>query len=236
MDPHNLPPAGQRPGSGDQPTIMASGQSPLGQPESRRRHTTGLTLAMVAASLVLFGAAVAVVLVLVLSRDGTPETVTADPQPSMSTQSDEDSAEKSEADESRVAEGSDARSIAPNRVVTDEQTTTTMPTTTELPSTVPTTESPMGALGQVVRTCGASGDGDCFVSLRSAPTSKAAELGRMNEGNAFVAECQVVGQSARSSVLGRSTSVWIRTPNGAFASAAFVDIPGFDPFTVTQPC
>lgn len=122
----------------------------------------------------------------------------------------------------------------------------TVPAPTPLPTveTVPpVTASPIGGgstaapvFGEVNRTCGAGGGGDCFLSVRSAPDSDAREVVRLSEGDAVVITCTVTGASVTSSVLGRATNVWARTPDGTFVSMAFVDAPGFDPFANNRPC
>ena len=141
---------------------------------------------------------------------------------------------------------------------TNVSTTTTMPVTAPTPAPTPapvptiatippvTTVAPatpgVGGLGsatvlaEVNRTCGADGGGDCFLSVRSAPNSDAREVIRLSEGDALSITCTVVGEAVTSSVLGRATSIWARTPDGTFVSMAFVDAPGFDPFTNSHPC
>lgn len=104
------------------------------------------------------------------------------------------------------------------------------------PSVAPPIEPPADVVGTVVRTCGQGGGGDCFVSRRIDPTSNQPAVGRIDEGETVMVSCQVAGESVTSSVLGVPTSVWIRDVNGRYMSAAFVDVDGWDPFTITRPC
>jgi curved DNA-binding protein CbpA len=121
-------------------------------------------------------------------------------------------------------------------------TNTTPPTTTE--PTTPSTDTVVTAPppsqpaieARVSRSCGASGSGDCFLSVRTAATSNSPELRRLFEGETTTVVCQVTGESVRSSVLGVPTSVWVRDSSGNYMSAAFLDAPGLDPFTVSIPC
>lgn|GEM_PF-3612814 len=117
------------------------------------------------------------------------------------------------------------------------------PTAAPIVSAAPTTDGgatapPIAAptRGRVARSCGARGNGDCFLSRRSSPSSDSTELGRLSEGDQIDVQCTVVGESVTASVLGRSTRIWARTADGAFVSMAFVDAPGFDPFTDSHPC
>lgn len=88
----------------------------------------------------------------------------------------------------------------------------------------------------VRRTCGSAGTGDCYVTLRQGPSSSTQQLGRRDEGNVLDVVCQVSGESVRSSILGSPTSVWIRGADGSYASGAFIDVAGWDPFTISEPC
>jgi hypothetical protein len=91
-------------------------------------------------------------------------------------------------------------------------------------------------VGKVVRTCGSSGNGDCFLSIRSHPNSDFDEVGRLNEGDAVSVVCQISGERVTSSILGSPTYVWLRLPDGNYVTAAFVDAPGWDIFEITSPC
>lgn len=107
----------------------------------------------------------------------------------------------------------------------------TIPPTT--PATLPPTTPVQGV---VSRTCGSKGNGDCFLSVRSSPDADARELFRLSEDDEIVITCTTEGESVLSSILGRRTTVWARTDQGAWVSMAFVDAPGFDPFTDSRPC
>lgn len=89
---------------------------------------------------------------------------------------------------------------------------------------------------RVARTCGASGRGDCFLSVRAAPTKESAEVGRYDEGAMVAVVCQVQGATVHSSLLGVPTTVWVRDLAGAYMTAAFLDVAGWDPTTITVPC
>ena len=108
-------------------------------------------------------------------------------------------------------------------------TTLQSTTTTVLPASAPVE-------GRVARTCGAGGNGDCFLSVRSTPTGGSVEIRRLNEGDAVTVLCQVPGQPVSSSVLGETSSVWARTPDGAYVASIYVDAAGFDPLRVSVPC
>jgi hypothetical protein len=88
---------------------------------------------------------------------------------------------------------------------------------------------------QVTRTCGASGNGDCYLSLRAAPRSTSRELGRRDEGSGIVVVCQVQGQAVTSSALGATSDLWSRTEDGAYVASAYLQAPGLDPFRQTLP-
>lgn len=81
-----------------------------------------------------------------------------------------------------------------------------------------------------------SGNGDCFLSVRASPSARSTEIDRLTEGASTTAVCQVVGESVRSSVLGRATNVWVRDAKGRYMSAAFLDGDGWNPQEVTTPC
>jgi hypothetical protein len=136
------------------------------------------------------------------------------------------------------------------------QPPTTVPSATVAPATVPpATAAPPGAppvavpsptvgaaqparSARVVRTCGASGKGDCFLAVRTGPSPGSSEVraARLDEGDVTTVVCQVAGGSVSSSVLGRPTTVWARDVNGHYLSAAFLDVAGWDPFVLSYPC
>lgn len=103
-------------------------------------------------------------------------------------------------------------------------------------STGSTNPEPTALTATVARTCGADGTSDCFLSVRSAPGEDSVERGRLDEGATVQVVCQVESDPARSSVLDRSSTVWARTVDGEYVAAVFLDVPGWDPFTVTEPC
>ncbi|MCC6183176.1 MAG: hypothetical protein IT194_00795, partial [Microthrixaceae bacterium] len=70
---------------------------------------------------------------------------------------------------------------------------------------------PTPVAGVVARSCGTGTRGDCFLSVRSAPSADATELNRLDEGEEVRVVCTVTAESVRSSVLGRRTSIWART-------------------------
>lgn len=118
---------------------------------------------------------------------------------------------------------------------TTATSTTRPPTTTAAPTT---TLPPLPAFrsGVVSRTCGRSGNGDCFLSVRSAPNSDGPEVYRLDEGSAIDVTCQTYGERVTSSVLGYPTTIWLQMTSGNYVTAAFVDAPGWDPKTLTSPC
>ena len=119
--------------------------------------------------------------------------------------------------------------VAPTEAVTAPPVTDAP---TEPPTVAPTDPllSPIDAT--VVNTCGRSGNGDCFVTVRQAPTAASGEIVRLDEGTPVQVECQTTGQSVNSSVLGRSSTVWVRLVGGGFAAAVFIDAPALDPFSI----
>ncbi len=88
----------------------------------------------------------------------------------------------------------------------------------------------------VNRTCGANGTGDCFLALRSGPSSAGPELGRVNESGSVTLACQQRGETVRSSVLGFDVNVWARTTDGQWATMAFLDAPGWSLTDISVPC
>lgn len=126
------------------------------------------------------------------------------------------------------------------RAPSTESPAPTLPPTATSPASPPTAPaSPVSSQPRsatVVRSCGSSGRGDCFVSVRSGPTSSAPELSRLYEGTTTEVLCTVYGSSATSSILGRSTDVWAKDPAGRYMSMAFLDVLGWDLYTTTVPC
>jgi hypothetical protein len=127
-------------------------------------------------------------------------------------------------------------SVAPPTSPAPTVPTTPDPTVPPTPPSSVPAPGPAVRAGTVVRTCGASGGGDCFLSVRAAPTSSSAEILRLDEGDPVSVVCQVQGASVLSSSLGRRTTVWVRDPAGRYLSAAFLDVPGWSPFTISEPC
>jgi hypothetical protein len=116
------------------------------------------------------------------------------------------------------------------------RSTTTTSTTTSTTTTTTPAAGPAPVLGTVARTCGSTGHGDCFVSLRSAPNGSSPEVGRLNEGAPVLVVCQVTGEPVTSSVLGRTSTAWSRTLDGKYVSSIYVDAIGFDPLSIQVPC
>lgn len=108
------------------------------------------------------------------------------------------------------------------------------------PAEVPTTTAPpapSGPLtGTVVRSCGASGKGDCTIAVRSGPSTAEKAVARMKEGDSDVFVCTVMGEEVKSTALDQPTSVWARNERGNYVSMAYLDIPGWDLFETTHPC
>lgn len=137
---------------------------------------------------------------------------------------------------------SSATSSSATTAATSTSSPSTVPvsTATTVPPTPPPTSAPPVASvpvrGVVSRTCGARGTGDCFLSVRSSPDAESPELYRLSEDDEVWITCTSSGDSVLSSMLGRRTSIWVRTDQGGWVSLAFVDAPGFDPFTDSHPC
>ena len=74
----------------------------------------------------------------------------------------------------------------------------------------------------MINTCGATGRGDCFLTIRSGATGSSTDLGRMDEGDTFTGECWISGQSVGASASGLRTSKWVRLPAGGYVSGAYV--------------
>lgn len=198
----------------DQPTI--SSPAAARPPDGRSGRTVWIALGVAAAVLLIGGGAL---LALVL--------VGSDPDPSVT---------------------------ATDAAVTTSPTTAapaTLPPTTALPATAaPATAAPATAApptappttkraavpARVTRTCGAGGNGDCFVTFRPSPSSDGADLGTLDEGMSVTLECQQPGESITASELGYPTDVWARSTDGRWLSMAFLDAPGWSLTDVTVPC
>jgi hypothetical protein len=140
-------------------------------------------------------------------------------------------------DAQSVAEGDVDDVASPAVESPSTSASTAAPTTTPTaPSTAVTAPPPTFVSARVARTCGRNGRGDCFLSVRSGPTSSSAEMYRLDEGTSVSVQCQVDGESVTSSVLGSPTTVWARGTDGNYMSAAFLEGTGFNPFAVTTPC
>jgi hypothetical protein len=135
----------------------------------------------------------------------------------------------------RSHSGATADSSTPTESAARSTGLTTLPNTTATPHVTGATTGATAA-GHVTRTCGRDGHGDCFLSIRLEPSSKSSEIARLPEGATLDIECQVEGESVRSSVLGLSSDVWDRTSDGRYVAAVFVDAPGFDPTRVSVAC
>lgn len=127
-----------------------------------------------------------------------------------------------------------ATTASPPRTPATTPATVAVTAPATAPPTVPSTAGSRS--GTVVRTCGASGNGDCFLSIRPGPNSDGAELARLDEGDSVSVVCQVTGERVTSSILGTPTNIWLRLPNGNFVTAAFVSAPGWSTFDITTPC
>ena len=130
----------------------------------------------------------------------------------------------------RTSRSRPGRPPRPPRPPRRRRTSTTSPVVVPAvtPGTVP-------VFGTVARTCGATGRGDCFVSVRTAPNGTSPEVRRILEGQGLAATCQVAGESVSSSVIGRS-SAWTRLTDGTYVASVYVNAPGFDPLSVSVPC
>ena len=112
------------------------------------------------------------------------------------------------------------------------ETTRTTAVTTTVPSTTTTDRS---VVGTVTHTCGATGRGDCFLSVRTAPTSDSEEVARLNEGSSVRIVCQVLGQTVKSSA-GGTSNVWARTEPGHYVANVYVQGDGIDRFNARLRC
>jgi hypothetical protein len=127
-----------------------------------------------------------------------------------------------------------ARTTLPTPTVAAPEPAVTVetPTTTEPPAAAP---DPPGSVRAVVsRTCGKDGvGGDCHLSERTSPSADAAELRRLDEGDALRLSCQVRGEPVRSSSLGATSTVWSRTTHGGYVSNVYVTGPSLKSQAIT---
>jgi hypothetical protein len=198
-----------------------SAPGPVSPPGTRRYNTDRTTLVLAGMVGVLALVVVAMVAVMI----------------GKVTQPDDESGADAQATSSVSEGGGDADGSLD--VGTPSTTTTSAaPTTSPAPPTTvaATALTPAYFSARVSRTCGHSGRGDCFLSVRSGPTSSSTEMYRLNEGTTVSVQCQVEGESVTSSSLGSPTTVWARGTDGNYMSAAFLEGPGLDPFAVTTPC
>jgi hypothetical protein len=103
------------------------------------------------------------------------------------------------------------------------------------PAEAATTRERRAVTATVARTCGSTGDGDCFLSVHGRPTADSAELDRLDEGTRVRLECQRIGGRTSSSVLGGSSYVWSRMVDGGYVASVFLEGAGLDPFQRTLP-
>lgn len=103
------------------------------------------------------------------------------------------------------------------------------------PPPPPPPPSASGVLANVARTCGSDGLQDCYVSLRSGPTSRSAERRRLDNGTAVRVVCQRRGERAYSSVLGAASNIWARTEDGEYLANVYLKGDGLNAFEITLP-
>ena len=87
---------------------------------------------------------------------------------------------------------------------------------------------------EVVNTCGRTGGGDCFLTVRDKPDPKSKGLRNVPDGRNVTVVCQVNGVPVKASVSERETTVWSKTKQGGYVSNAY--LRGIDPYAVTKPC
>jgi hypothetical protein len=153
-------------------------------------------------------------------------------------------------------DGEEVASSASSTTTPRESTTSSAPETTQAPPptpgpgvtgtiiTLPTTTTTTTTLphvavsGTVIRTCGAhpTATTRCFLAIRSAPRSDSAKLGEWFEDDVVTIECAVTGERVHATDGDLYTSVWARDPEGHYLSMAFLDVPGWDTFSVSVPC
>ncbi len=215
-------PGAALPGSGTGSTPTEPFRAPLPPPSPYGKGRGGVVWLLLAAGAGAVAIAV-VALVLVLNDQGSDDTAgVAEPTTAATAATDGTSDVGSGSITTSTLTGPTAAPVVPAAPTTDGAATAP-------PIAAPTR-------GRVARSCGARGNGDCFLSRRASPSSDATELGRLSEGDPIDVQCTMVGESVTASALGRSTRIWARTDDGSFVSMAFVDAPGFDPFADSHPC
>lgn len=108
------------------------------------------------------------------------------------------------------------------------------PTTATEPPPSPAPETVRPARAVVARTCGKDGvGGDCRLSVRASPSPDAAELRRLEEGDAVRLSCQVRGAPVHSSALGATSTVWSRTTRGGYVSNVYIMGPSLKSRAIT---
>lgn len=232
-------PPGYPPGQGPPPYVPP--------PSPKRSGSTALliTLSVVAAT-------VAVLAILLVLRDDSDDRAGGDDQDRSTTtrpvkgQTDSDVSTTVDpgVDVTTTSEPSgptgDGATGGGGTIVTLPTTTTSTTTIYVPPPPPPTTRTSGPFRATVVRTCGSDpvpGE-PCFLAVRTAASSTAAEVRprRLYEGDALEVDCAVYGESVKATLLPRSTSVWVRDLDGYFMSGAFLEIDGWDIYSVTVPC
>lgn len=220
----------------DQPTIYDA-PAPPPPPAPRSGRGTWIALSIAAAVLLIGGGAL---LAVVLAGSGSGAEVTASRNETETETQAEAEAEKSKLGGPSAEDGGSAASES-TTVSSDTPPTAPAPTLPTVPSSAapatapPPTQRP-AVPATVSRTCGANGTGDCFLALRSGPSTVGPELGRLNEGDVISLDCQQRGESIKPSALGYSTDVWARSTDGRWLSMAFLDAPGWPLTDITVPC
>ena len=69
--------------------------------------------------------------------------------------------------------------------------------------------------------------------MRAQPSTAAAELERLDEGDSLQLACQVHGDRVYSSALGDSSTVWSKTTRGGYVANVYVDGPRLSPRRIT---
>ena len=98
-------------------------------------------------------------------------------------------------------------------------------TSQPVPSTSqPAQYTPVGMTVQ--HTCGASGKGDCFLTVRTGPDSDKSAVRTYNEGDSLTGECWVNGESVTPSATGVTTTKWVRLAGGGYVTGGYVSSLG----------
>lgn len=219
---------------------VAAAPTPTGK-DPRRSSDRLLVVGIVMLTLSITFLVVALVVTRGRHSDDTAVSATDDAVSSTTTvDQDEVSTDEAESSDDRSTGGSETTlAIAPDLEELPEPAPEPLPTAPLAPpptAAPPPPPAPTPRYATVVRSCGSTGRGDCFVSVRSGPTSSTTELTRLYEGSSIQVVCTVQGSSAKSSILGRSTNVWAKDTLGRYISMAFLDVPGWDIYTTTVPC